>query len=258
MRLALAMLRWSVIASSVFSLAPGCDSRPAMEGTSGSEPTAHATPRRDILSTEKNRYSQHGEELVVRDFFQDRRGGFFLDVGCAWPVNYSNTYFLEKELGWSGIGVDAVIDHARRWRNRRHASRFFNYIVTDHSGTVETFYKTARGDLLGVSKTTPGPGPGGGPLDYEEVQVPTITLTDLLDQNGVEKIDFLSMDIEGAEPVALSGFDIERFQPKLVVVEVHGETREAIIQYFTEHDYERIERYDDADPYNLHFEPRPR
>ena len=39
--------------------------------------------RRDILGTEKTLYSQHDEELIIRDFFQDRREGFFLDVGCA-------------------------------------------------------------------------------------------------------------------------------------------------------------------------------
>ena len=63
--------------------------------------------RRDILGTEKKRYSQHNEELIIRDFFQDRREGFFLDVGCAWPIRNSTTYYLEKHLGWSGIGIDA-------------------------------------------------------------------------------------------------------------------------------------------------------
>jgi hypothetical protein len=37
-------------------------------------------------------YSQKNEELVIRDFFRDRRGGFFLDVGCAFPKNGSTTY----------------------------------------------------------------------------------------------------------------------------------------------------------------------
>ena len=41
-----------------------------------------------------------------------------------------------------------------------------------------------------------------------EVMVPTITLNDLLPKHGLEKIDFLSMDIELSEPKALAGFDI--------------------------------------------------
>ena len=42
--------------------------------------------RVDILGTEKKKYSQFDEELVIRDFFQDRRGGFFVDVGASQPV----------------------------------------------------------------------------------------------------------------------------------------------------------------------------
>ena len=67
-------------------------------------------PHRDILGTEKKLYSQFDEELIIRDFFQDRRGGFFLDVGAADPDVNNTTYYLEKNLGWSGIGVDALPD----------------------------------------------------------------------------------------------------------------------------------------------------
>ena len=62
-------------------------------------------PRRDIVGTEKSLYSQSQEEVIVRDFFQDRRDGVFLDVGCASPVTNSNTYYLEHHLGWTGIGI---------------------------------------------------------------------------------------------------------------------------------------------------------
>ena len=71
-----------------------------------------ATPRRDIVGTEKPRYSHANEELVIRDYFQDQRGGFFLDVGCGHPIEASNSYFLEKHLGWSGIGIDALPEMA--------------------------------------------------------------------------------------------------------------------------------------------------
>jgi hypothetical protein len=47
------------------------------------------------------------EELIIRDFFNDRRGGFFLDVGSGRFQTGSNTYFLEKSLGWRGIAIDA-------------------------------------------------------------------------------------------------------------------------------------------------------
>jgi len=211
-------------------------------------------PRRDIVSVEENQYSQHGEELIIRDFFQDRRGGVFLDVGAAWPVHYSNTYYLERELDWSGIAVDAFADHARRWRNRRPKSTFVNFIVTDHSGGVETFHRALDTNMIGISTLTPEEGLGPA-TEFEEVQVPTITLTDLLDQAGVSKIDLLSMDIEGHELAALAGFDIDRFKPELVCIEVHAAARQPVTEFFAAHGYERLERYDEHDFANYYFTP---
>jgi FkbM family methyltransferase len=217
----------------------------------GQTPPA-AESRRNILGTEKNRYSQHGEELVIRDFFQDRTGGVFLDVGCAWPVEFSNTYFLERELGWTGIGVDGLPDYEPRWRKRRPKSRFLNFIVTDHSGTIESFYRPVSRDLLGISSSSEK-NPAHPKVEYEQIRVPTITLDALLEQNGVSKIDLLSMDIEGGEPLALAGFDIERFRPELAVVEVHGATRDPVVAYFRAHGYDRMEKYSEFDPVNYYF-----
>jgi FkbM family methyltransferase len=212
--------------------------------------------RKDILRTEKNRHSQHGEELVIRDFFQDRRNGIFVDVGCAWPVKYSNTYYLEKELGWTGIGVDALPDYESRWRNRRPRSKFFNFIVTDRSDTVETFYRTVDRDLLGISSLFPE-NPGRRSVEHEEIQVPTITLNRLLELNGLSKFDLFSMDIEGAEEMALKGFDVERFRPELAIVEIHSTTREAVMAFFRSHGYHPIDRYIEFDYANYYFTRDP-
>src|SRR5262245_57305598 len=186
-------------------------------------------PRKDVLS-EKPHYSHGKEELVIRDFFKDRRGGFFLDVGCWHPIQDSNTYYLEEHLGWSGIGVDALPEMARKWKRNRPASKFVNYIVTDHVGGPETFYRaTEYSDISSIEK--PAKAPGGDTVTAEEVKVPTTTLTRLLEDNGVTKVDFVSIDIEGAEPLALTGFDIERFKPELLCVEAKVTNREFLARY---------------------------
>jgi hypothetical protein len=61
------------------------------------------------------------------------------------------------------------------------------------------------------------------------------------------------MDIEGHEPKALAGFDIERFRPELVCIEAGN--REEIVDYFTQHGYERIEKYLEYDKVNWYFTP---
>ena len=108
--------------------------------------------RRDIVATEKKLYSQHDEELVIRDFFQDRKDGLFLDVGCAWPVKMSTTYYLEKHLGWSGIAIDALEEYGPAWKAERPRSKFFTFLVSDHSDTVDAFYRAAGTGLSSTEK----------------------------------------------------------------------------------------------------------
>jgi FkbM family methyltransferase len=232
-------------------LAVGCGQRAQRPPPSPSA-SPQAAGRLDILSTGTKLYSLRNEELIVRDFFQDRRGGVFLDVGCAWPVRESNTCYLERHLGWSGIVVDALAEYGPAWR-KRPRSRFFNYLVTDHWGTREPFY---RADLTDMSSFRSG-NPKAPHVKWREVRVPTITLSRLLDENGVSRIDFLSMDIEDAEPLALAGFDIERFRPELACVEARTRTRASLLTYFAAHGYQRIERYRQYDQVNYYFTPRP-
>lgn len=208
-------------------------------------------PGRKGILAEKKRYSVFDEELIIRDFFQDRKNGFFLDVGCAWPVAGNNTYYLERHLGWKGIAVDALEDYGPAWSEKRPGSRFFSYLVTDHSGTSDIFFKSPDSGLSSTDRNMASGKMFGEDMEPEEVSIPTITLSDLLDREGVAKIDLLAMDIEGHEPRALAGFDIDRFQPELVVIE--GGTG-AVAAYFAEHGYALIERYLPFDSVNRYFE----
>jgi hypothetical protein len=88
-----------------------------------------------------------------------------------------------------------------------------------------------------------------------ERKVPTITLDDLLAREDVAHIDFVSMDIELAEPKALAGFDIERFAPALVCIEGHRSVRQAILDYFYLHHYVVVGKYLYTDTQNLYFKP---
>jgi FkbM family methyltransferase len=211
----------------------------------------------EILISGEKLYSQFDEELIIRHFFADRRGGVFLDVGCGPATRNSTTYYLERHLGWSGIGVDGLPDWEPEYETGRLATRYFNYIVTDHSGTVETFHRVLRGKMR--SSVDEPRSHSGKTVRNEQIEVPTITLNELLDREGVKKIDFLSMDIEGSAPPALAGFDIERFRPELVCIEVgkNAEYGQALFDYFERHGYERIDRYLENDDVNWYFTPRP-
>ena len=226
----------------------------AIAAAAPSEPKA---PSKKL--TGKSLYSHANEELIIRDFFHDRREGVFVDVGCAWPIEKNNTYYLEKHLGWTGIGIDGLPDFAAAWKSKRPKSQFFNFLVSDHSDTVEPFY---RSELKGTSAATKDgeqmKGPAGRPVKHEELKVPTITLDKLLADHGVKEIDLLSIDIEGYEPVAMAGFDIERWKPELVCIETKPKNREVLLAYFEKHGYRRLDEYLEHDQTNWYFAPKPR
>jgi FkbM family methyltransferase len=199
-----------------------------------------------------NHFSGKNEELIIRHFFRDRRGGFFLDVGAFHYKNGSNTYYLEKFLDWKGIAIDANKEFAQGYRKNRPGTRFYWFFVSDRSDEKADFYIVRDPKHPGMSSAIDSFVKG---LETERVVVPSITLDDLLTKIGVEKINFLSMDIELSEPRALSGFDINKFKPELVCIEAHRQVRDQIYSYFVHHGYKRLDLYFLFDTHNWYFVP---
>lgn len=199
------------------------------------------------------KYSQYLEELIARDFFRDERNGFFLDVGAGDALVNSTTAFLEKGLGWTGIAIDAEPKHLESYVKVRPGTRFFAFFVGNKDGEVVDFYVNDR--EWRISSGVKGFAESHGKSHV--VKVPEITLNTLLERQGVRRIDFLSMDIEQAEPMALAGFDIRRYRPRLVCIEMQKETRGAISAYLAGNGWVEIEKYRQWDSVNGWFMPGP-
>ena len=62
---------------------------------------AHGTPTAGAFR------AQHGEDAQLAARFGNKRGGYYVEVGALDGEKLSNTYFFEKELGWTGVLVEA-------------------------------------------------------------------------------------------------------------------------------------------------------
>lgn len=213
----------------------------------------------DILLKEKKLYSQLNEELVIRDFFQDRREGVFLDVGAGNYKRDSTTFFLEEQLGWTGVSVDALAELGPDYKKHRPRTKFMNFLITDKATGLHKFYRA--NNYLEVSSANKKV--ASEQADYyegdgavTELEVQSITLTELLQLTKTESIDFMSMDIEEWEPAALRGFDIDTYKPELVCIEAHRTVQDEILAYFHDHGYERLDQYIPYDRFNWYFTPK--
>lgn len=65
---------------------------------------------------------------------------------------------------------------------------------------------------------------GFTPQNTQEDKVPTLSIDDLVNSSSLDKLDFIKMDIEGAEPRALQGArkTLEKFKPKLAIAIYHS------------------------------------
>jgi len=144
------------------------------------------------------------DEWVI-EVTRGQAGGYFVEIGGYDGLRHSNTLALEESFGWTGLLVEPDPDLFEQSRRNRPNCR--------HLCVAAAHYK-------GQSRFTRG-GPFGGLTNFlpdawkreherrhaEEIFVNTTTLYDLFDGSQTPKvIDYLSLDTEGAEVVALEEF----------------------------------------------------
>ena len=59
-------------------------------------------------------YSQADQDIFVLSMLNGKRNGTWLEIGCAWPEDISNTALLEQ-FGWSGLSIDSYQTVINQW-----------------------------------------------------------------------------------------------------------------------------------------------
>ena len=63
-------------------------------------------------------YSQADQDIFVLSMLNGKRNGTWLEVGCAWPHDISNTALLEQ-FGWTGLSIDSYQTVLDQWPGTR-------------------------------------------------------------------------------------------------------------------------------------------
>jgi len=141
--------------------------------------------------------------------------GFYIEAGANDGIVQSYTYILEK-MGWGGILIEPSKIAFKNCISNRSMDKneFYNCALVAQEGITGI-----KGDFDGHPMSSVG----GKRLGREsQVIVPARTLNSILEELEINKIDLLSLDVEGYEAEVLKGFDLNKYKPKFIVIEINS------------------------------------
>lgn len=149
-----------------------------------------------------SRGSEFGEDVWILEHLKDLlpEKGVYVDIGCGLPDFMSNTAFL-RDRGWTGLAIDANPAYGEHWK---HPGNPFICAVLSDKPVVKFEFRenTATSRICDTGQ-----------------EVETVPLDQILEMEHIKKIDFLSIDIEGAEFDVMKEFDFAWWEPTIIVAE---------------------------------------
>ena len=155
-----------------------------------------------------------GLDIVINAIFKDKKKGIYIDIGCHHPLINNNTYILYKR-GWNGINVDLDFSSIEMFNFFRPNDFNCKVALSNKKGESDLFFFHNRAPKNTLNKIN-----GKGAKLVKKIK--TDTLDNIIKQSklSIKKIDFLTIDVEGNELNVLRGFDLNKYEPKVIVLEL--------------------------------------
>ena len=187
-----------------------------------------------ILKKSKKRYhyADNGEDIIIQGLFNHKKDGFYIDVGCYHPIRASLTHLLYKK-GWKGVNVDISKDTINLFNIARPSDKNINIGISDKEGE-DFYYQSSNINQANSFKFYD---------NVKKVKVQITTLDTIIKNLGIEKIDFLNIDVEYRDFKALQGLNLNNIRPSLITIEdndaydIADVTNSNIYKYMTNNEY---------------------
>lgn len=161
-------------------------------------------PAKDL---DKKWFSQVRQDRVIAGLLRNKTNGFFIDLAANDAIHLSNTYALEQNLDWNGLCIEANPAYWKRLAYRK--CQVVGAAVGAERNQELTF--AFRAEYGGF--TAPK-----GKMDVETVA--TVPLLEIFERFKVPRhIDYLSLDVEGAESAILMQFPLDKYRIDILTVE---------------------------------------
>lgn len=153
-------------------------------------------------------FSQDGQDMYLENnIFKGYKNGFYVDVGAHDGVTINNTLYFERNLNWTGINIEPIKTVFDKLTINRPTNININCAICNYDGETYFFLNTEYTEMISGIKDSYD-NRHLQRLIYENnimgskteiVTVNTKRLQTILDQNNVNHINYLSIDVEGAE-----------------------------------------------------------
>jgi FkbM family methyltransferase len=170
-------------------------------------------------------------ELVRHVLNYEEFKGTFVEVGASDGIELSNCHFFESEWGWDGICIEANPHTFELLENNRGVVAINCAVAKEDGGTAD--FCSILGHANGLSGLTSFLSDGDNARIDKEIEdhggakeiisIPVRNLGSILRENGITKVDYLSIDCEGADFDILKGIDFEEFNISVISIE-HDES----------------------------------
>jgi FkbM family methyltransferase len=166
---------------------------------------------------EQGYFSQFGQDkLVAEQLAPGIRNGVFVDIGAYDGVSFSNTVYLERERQWTGIAIEPEPGAFEALKSQR-SCRCIQAAVSNTAGTAQFVVAgMLSGDIDAMVRRHHR---RIGKANTSLIDVPRVRLNDVVLAEGLKRIDYLSIDVEGAEYSILSSIAFERINIRIIGIE---------------------------------------
>jgi len=168
-------------------------------------------------------YSQYGQDAYIKNkFFKDKNDGYFVNIGANDGISLDNTLMFE-ECGWSGVCIEPNPEIFKKLiKNRKCVC--YNVALSQVDGVVNFLKIDGYSEML------------SGILEFYDPRHLKRVENELIQYGGTktiieiesrkfssldinEKIDYLSIDVEGAELKILETIDFSKYDIRVLSVE---------------------------------------
>jgi len=192
-------------------------------------------------------YSQDKQDIILEEhIFKGYKNGFFVDVGANDGIYISNTLYFERNNNWSGINIEPIKKLYDKLVINRPNSININCAIYSNDGETDFICNSGYTEpLSGIKDTYDGrhlqrvnKENKQNNSSTELIKVNTKRLETIFDEYNVKQINYLSIDIEGAEFAAIKSINFDKVFIDVISFENnYNDVSIPIVKYLEEKNY---------------------